>query len=86
MAPLNLTILLLVSGCCFAQNLKHFDNSSVRVFYEECGQGPALYLLSGGPGEAPGRPYRQIIDSIKRFLHLYFSASTRRGKIQIYSH
>ena len=67
MARLNLTILLLVSGCCFAQNLEYFDNSSVRVFYEEIGQGPALYILSGGPGEAPGRPYRQIVDSLKSF-------------------
>ena len=65
MAPWNLTILLLVSGCCFAQNLKHFDNGSVRVFYEEYGKGPALYILSGGPGEAPGHQYRQIVDSLK---------------------
>lgn len=67
MAHLNLTILLLISGCCLGQNLKHFDNSSVRVFYEEYGQGPALYILSGGPGEAPEHPYHQIVDSLKSF-------------------
>ena len=37
------------------------------MYYEEYGNGPALYILSGGPGEAPDHPYRQIVDSLKSF-------------------
>ncbi|QOI96060.1 MAG: alpha/beta hydrolase [Flammeovirgaceae bacterium] len=37
------------------------------MYYEEFGKGPALYILSGGPGEAPDHPYRQIIDSLKSY-------------------
>lgn len=37
------------------------------MYYEEYGKGPALYILSGGPGEAPEHPYRQIVDSLKSF-------------------
>ncbi|HEY5823398.1 MAG TPA: alpha/beta hydrolase [Cyclobacteriaceae bacterium] len=37
----------------------------MKLYYEEYGKGPALYILSGGPGEAPEHPYRQIVDSLK---------------------
>jgi len=49
----------------WGQNLKTFTNGSLKLFYEEYGKGPALYILSGGPGEAPEHPYRQIVDSLK---------------------
>jgi proline iminopeptidase len=35
------------------QNLKSFNSGSLKLYYEEYGKGPALYILSGGPGEAP---------------------------------
>lgn len=50
---------------CPGQYLKSFDNGSLKLYYEEYGKGPALYILSGGPGEAPEHPYRQIVDSLK---------------------
>lgn len=37
------------------------------MYYEEFGAGPPLYILSGGPGEAPEHPYRQLVDSLKNF-------------------
>lgn len=52
---------------CSGQNLRSFNNGPVQLYYEEYGKGPALYILSGGPGEAPEHPYRQIVDSLKSF-------------------
>jgi proline iminopeptidase len=49
------------------QSLKSFYNGSVQLFYEEKGSGPALYILSGGPGEPPDDPYRQIMDSLQSY-------------------
>lgn len=56
------------------QSVHSFQNGSFKLYYEVFGQGPPLYVLSGGPGEPPGHPYYQIIDSLKRkytcvFLH-----------------
>jgi len=64
---LVLIFLLLTHSYCTAQNLKSFNNGSLKLYYEEFGKGPALYILSGGPGEAPEHPYRQIVDSLKSF-------------------
>lgn len=52
---------------CSGQNLNSFNNGSLKLYYEEYGKGPALYILSGGPGEAPEHPYRQIVDSLKSY-------------------
>ena len=49
------------------QTSHSFYNGEVKLFYEIIGEGPALYILSGGPGEAPEHPYRQIADSLKNF-------------------
>lgn len=64
---LLITLLLIVGTYCPGQNLKSFNNGSFELYYEEYGKGPALYILSGGPGEAPEHPYRQIADSLKSF-------------------
>ena len=48
-----------------AQEMKSFYNDSIQLFYETYGSGPPLYILSGGPGEAPDHPYHLIIDSLK---------------------
>jgi len=60
-------LLLSTYSFCSGQNLKSFNNGSLKLYYEEYGKGPALYILSGGPGEAPEHPYRQIVDSLKSF-------------------
>lgn len=60
-------ILLSTYSFCSGQNLKTFNNGSLKLYFEEYGKGPALYILSGGPGEAPEHPYRQIVDSLKSF-------------------
>ncbi len=67
MRSIKLLFILLVSisSYCPGQNLKSFQNDSLKLYYEEYGNGPALYILSGGPGEAPEHPYRQIADSLK---------------------
>ena len=62
-----LTILLLLSNCCYGQELKSFNNGEIKLFYEEYGKGPALYILTGGPGAPPQNPAHQIIDSLKSF-------------------
>ncbi|MCK6616393.1 MAG: alpha/beta hydrolase [Cyclobacteriaceae bacterium] len=49
------------------QTVKSYTNGTFKLYYEEFGKGPALYILSGGPGEAPDHPYRQIIDSLESF-------------------
>lgn len=59
----------LLSTCfyCKGQHIKSFENGKVKLYYEEFGSGPPIYILSGGPGEAPDHPYRQIVDSLKSF-------------------
>jgi len=64
---LVLSILVLLSLQAIAQNLKGYSNGRYTLYYEEYGTGPALYILSGGPGEPPDRPYRQLVDSLKSF-------------------
>ncbi|MEQ8413564.1 MAG: alpha/beta hydrolase [Imperialibacter sp.] len=64
-----LFIILMASeiSYCAGQTLKSFNSGTLKLYYEEYGNGPALYILSGGPGEAPEHPYRQIVDSLKSF-------------------
>jgi proline iminopeptidase len=64
---LSIILLLSAYSYCSGQNLKSFNNGPLKLYYEEYGSGPALYILSGGPGEAPDHPYRQIVDSLKAF-------------------
>lgn len=58
---------LLIARSALSQVPKSYQNGSITLYYEEQGSGPPLYILSGGPGEAPDHPYRQIIDSLKTF-------------------
>ena len=62
-----LFVLLICSFHTNSQVLKQFNNGDIRLYYEEYGSGPALYILAGGPGEPPTRPYLHIIDSLKSF-------------------
>jgi proline iminopeptidase len=71
---------------CSGQLFKSFNNGSIKLYYEEYGKGPALYILSGGPGEAPDHPYRQIVDSLKAYytcvlLHQRGSGKSRHMPI-----
>ncbi|HEX6169567.1 MAG TPA: alpha/beta hydrolase [Chitinophagaceae bacterium] len=61
------TALLFLSGYCYSQDLKSFYNGNIQLFYEEHGKGPALYILTGGPGAPPEDPSHRIIDSLKSF-------------------
>jgi proline iminopeptidase len=79
-------ILLLVSNCCYGQDIKTFNNGEIKLFYEEFGNGPALYILTGGPGAPPENPGHQIIDSLKSFytcilLHQRGSGKSRNNPI-----
>ncbi len=75
------TILLLISySYCSGQHLKSFKSGSLELFYEEYGRGPALYILSGGPGEAPEHPYRQIVDSLQSFYTCILMHQRGSGK------
>lgn len=69
MKHISLSIVLLLStySICSGQSLKSYNNDTLKLYYEEYGKGPALYILSGGPGESPEYPYRQIADSLKSF-------------------
>ncbi len=64
---LLIILFLLTNFYCLGQTVKNFNNGEITLYYEEYGNGPALYILSGGPGQAPEHPYRQIIDSLKTF-------------------
>lgn len=61
------TILLSIHSYSSGQNLKRYNNGPLELYYEEYGKGPSLFILSGGPGESPEQPYRQIVDSLKSF-------------------
>ncbi len=64
----NFLLTLFLLALCLhssGQNLKSYNSGSLKLYYEEYGTGPARYILSGGPGEAPEHPYRQIVDSLK---------------------
>lgn len=79
-------ILVLIYTFCSGQNLKSYYNGPLALYYEEYGLGPALYILSGGPGEAPEQPYYQIIDSLKSIytcvlLHQRGSGKSRNMQI-----
>ena len=79
-------ILLLFSNCCYGQQIKSFKNGDVQLFYEVYGKGPALYILTGGPGAPPENPGRQIIDSLKSFytcILLHQRGSGKSGNIPI---
>jgi len=58
---------LVLSSSCYGQSIKSFYNNEIQLFYEEQGKGPALYILTGGPGAPPENPSYQIIDSLKSF-------------------
>lgn len=64
---LVIAILAWVSLPASAQVLRQFTHEKLTLYYEEHGRGPALYVLSGGPGEAPEHSYRQIVDSLKAY-------------------
>ena len=58
-------ILLFAMKCCYGQPVKSFSNAGIQLFYEEKGSGPALYILTGGPGAPPEHPSYEIMDSLK---------------------
>ncbi len=63
----TLVILLFTVSCCYGQTVKSFWNGDIQLFYEEKGRGPALYILTGGPGAPPEHPSYEIMDSLKTF-------------------
>ena len=58
-------LLMLVYNSSVGQNLQSFYNGDIQLFYEVYGKGPALYILTGGPGAPPENPSYRIIDSLK---------------------
>ena len=60
-------VILFLSGYCYGQDLKSFYNGNIQLFYEEQGKGPALYILTGGPGAPPEDPSHRIMDSLRSF-------------------
>lgn len=64
MKPVFIVIFFL-STFCYSQSVKTFYNGDIQLFYEESGKGPALYILTGGPGAPPEDPSHRIIDSLK---------------------
>ncbi|HEX6847662.1 MAG TPA: alpha/beta hydrolase [Chitinophagaceae bacterium] len=59
--------LFFLSGACYGQEAESFYNDDIQLFYEAHGKGPALYILTGGPGAPPEDPSYRIIDSLKSF-------------------
>ena len=60
-------VILFLSGYCYGQDLDSFYNGNIQLFYEEQGKGPALYILTGGPGAPPEDPSHRIMDSLRSF-------------------
>ena len=56
---------MILTNCCYGQTVSSFRNGDIQLFYEEKGQGPALYILTGGPGAPPEHPSYSIMDSLK---------------------
>ena len=75
-----------LSSYCHGQDLKSFYNGTIQLFYEEQGKGPALYILTGGPGAPPGDPSHRIMDSLRPFytcVLLHQRGAGRSRNIQI---
>ena len=82
-------IFILLSNYAFAQSLKSFRNGDVQLFYEERGQGPALYILTGGPGAPPEHPSYELMDSLQSYytcVLLHQRGSGRSRNIPIDEH
>ena len=62
-----LVVFFFLSNFCFGQELKSYLNGDIQLFYEEKGKGPALYILTGGPGAPPEDPSHRIMDSLQSF-------------------
>lgn len=62
-----ITLLFISASFCLGQTLHSYTSDGLTLYYEEYGSGPALYILSGGPGEYPGQSYRQLADSLKHW-------------------
>ena len=66
MKSILFAILFVVNGC-YGQTVKSFWNAGIQLFYEERGNGPALYILTGGPGAPPENPSYDLMDSLQSF-------------------
>jgi len=64
---LLLSSLFILSAFIFsyAQELKSFNNGSIKLYYEERGKGQPLYILTGGPGAPVEEPSYRLMDSLK---------------------
>ncbi|MGZ8540403.1 MAG: alpha/beta fold hydrolase [Chitinophagaceae bacterium] len=81
--------LVFVNNYCYGQNIKSFNNGDIRLHYEEQGKGPALYILTGGPGAPPEHPSHRIMDSLKSVytcVLLHQRAAGRSKNIPINEH
>ena len=60
-------ILLLAFANSYAQSIDSFHNGDIKLFYEVKGKGPALYILTGGPGAPPEHPSYELMDSLASY-------------------
>lgn len=60
-------VLFVTISFCSGQTLHSYTSDGYTLYYEQYGSGPALYILSGGPGEYPNQSYRQLADSLKNW-------------------
>jgi proline iminopeptidase len=79
-------ILLFSINWCYGQSVKNFSNGGIQLFYEEKGNGPALYILTGGPGAPPDHPSYELMDSLQEsytcvLLHQRGSGKSRNVPI-----
>ena len=75
-----LIILVLLSNCSYGQNLKSFWNAGIELYYEEKGKGPALYILTGGPGAPPEHPSYALMDSLQEYYNCVLLHQRGSGK------
>jgi proline iminopeptidase len=59
--------IIVSSNCCMGQEISSFENGNIRLFYEVKGKGPALYILTGGPGAPPEHPSYELMDSLQSY-------------------
>lgn len=62
---INLFLVLFFAHSGYGQTVDSFSNQGVQLFYEQQGEGPALYILTGGPGAPPEHPSYTIMDSLQ---------------------
>ena len=80
MKILIVLLILFTTNISLAQPFKFFTNDGLQLYYEERGKGPAIYILTGGPGAPPGKAEHDWMDSLKNHYTVVLLHQRGSGK------